>query len=149
VANPELVRFLSPRLTGSNQCCRYQGKTAYLYLKIVEFMIQGRPFLYQAHDGTVCHVSEKGVERIDGWPSRHLIVAFIDGDMAGYAPQGFLINSSVKLILAVSPKGAVNQPWVKQGGEELNITTLAVDRWSPRELFLTGLVLVLLLSTLD
>ena len=39
--------------TGSNQPCRYQGKTTYLYVRIIESLIEGRPFLYQTKRRTV------------------------------------------------------------------------------------------------
>jgi hypothetical protein len=47
---------------------------------MIENMIEGRPFLYQAKEG-------------------------IDGDKENYEPKGFLIRESVQLIVASPPKG--------------------------------------------
>jgi hypothetical protein len=111
-------------------------------------MIEGLPFLYQAQDGNVYHVADGGVERIEGYLSG-AIVAFVDGDKAGhYEPNYFLRNNrSVQIIMASSPKG-LDQQWITKGGQT-SVTQLVVDPWTPHELFLTGLVLALLLSTLD
>jgi len=109
-------------------------------------MIEGRPFLYQAKDGTVYHVHEKGVQPIESWSSNEDIVAFVDGDKEGYKPNNMLIpRRRVKIVLASSPKGA-NKPWMKDKGR---VTTLATTLWSPQELFLTGFVLGLLHSAFD
>jgi len=97
VVNLERASFLSPGLTGSNQPCRYKGKTAYLYLRIIENMIEGRPFLYQAIGGTVYHVAENGVEAVQSWSSQEIIVAFVDGDEGDYKPDEILLRRSVDL----------------------------------------------------
>ncbi len=149
MVNPERVRFLSPCLAGSNQPCRYQGKTTYLYLKIIEFLITGRPFLYQTKEGSVYHVTQNGVAAIESWSSKTHIVAFVDGDKGDYEPQKFLFASFVQIIVVSSPKGA-DQPWVKQASPSTTIITkFATCLWSPCEVFLTGLVSAFLLSTLD
>ena len=107
-------------------------------------MIEGRPFLYQAKNGIVYHVNENGVEVIRSWSSTEETVAFVDG-YKDNKPGYMLIRESVQLILASSPRGA-SAKWVKQMG---CVDVLTTKLWSPRELFLTGFVLVLLLSTLD
>jgi hypothetical protein len=108
-------------------------------------MIEGRPFLYQAIEGTLYHVGEKGVEAVQSWPEE-ITVAFVDGDEK-YKPNDFLMRYPVQLIVASSPKGA-NHKWTKQTGHASSITKLAVKLWSREELLLTGLVLALL-STLN
>jgi len=108
-------------------------------------MIKGRPFLYESSDRTVFHVNENGVQAIRSWyPDKH-IVAFVDGDK-DYEPQHMLtVNKSVQIILGSSPQGTGGM-WVKQAG---SVEVLATELWSPRELFIAGSVLGLLLSTLD
>ena len=78
------MSFLSRRLTGSDQPCRYQGKTAYLYLAIIESMIETRPFLFQTVGGIVYHVDGAGVNKIQSWSSEELIMALVDGNKADY-----------------------------------------------------------------
>ena len=47
-SNEDESRFSPPCLAGSNQPCRYQGKTVYLYLRVIEFLIADRPFCTKA-----------------------------------------------------------------------------------------------------
>ena len=141
----ERVRLLSPCIAGSNQPCRYQGKITYLHLRIIESLIAGRPFLYQSTEGAVYHVSQNGVEAIWSWSPKTHIVAFVDGDEGDRKPQDFLFRSLVQIIVISSPEGAY-RPWVSPN---IKVTKLATSLWSPHELFLTGLVLAFLLSTLD
>ena len=108
-------------------------------------MIEGCPFLYQASDGTVYHVSENGVEAIQVWLSDEVIVAFVDGDEKNNDPKHMLRRDTVQIILATSPRGA-DRGWMKQVG---GVTTFVTELWSPRELFLAGSVLWLLLLTPD
>jgi len=112
---------------------------------VIQFMIQGCPFLYQATNGTVYHVHEKGVQAIESWLSNEKIVAFVDGDKEDHQPDDMLMAHEVQIVLASPPKGA-HQQWMKQkpGG-----TVLATKLWSAHELFLTGFVLGLLHSALD
>ncbi len=149
MVNLERVRFLSPCRAGSNQPFRYQGKTAYLYLLIIESLIAGRPFLYQTRGRTLYHVAESGVEAIQSWSSDTPIVAFVDGDRGDCEPQDFLfVHPEVKIIVASPPEGA-NQKWLDQTGDNVDFTTLATGLWSLQELFLIGSVLPFHLSTLD
>ena len=130
--------------------CRYQGKTAYLYLVIVEFLIAGRPFPYQTTDGTVYHVTHNGVEAIRlSWLPEAPIMAFVDGDKGYTEPRDIIRHSSVQIVMATSPKGSY-QPWLKQLllGSITCFTELAISLWSPCELFLTGLILAFPASTL-
>jgi len=106
-------------------------------------MIEGRPFLYQAQDGTVYYVNEKGVQPIEFWSSNEYIVAFVDGDRN--EPDYMLLREGVQIILASAPKGA-RAKWIKQTGFA---RTVATKLWTPRELFIAGFVLGLLLSMLD
>ena len=131
------------RLTGSNQPCRYQGITTYLYLKIIEFLLGGRPFLHQTMDGIVCHVTQNGVEAIpSSWSPETHIVAFVDADSGETKLNNVLKDSLVQIIVASSPKGAY-QKWIKQASSDLIITNLAMSLWLPGELYLTGLVLTI------
>jgi hypothetical protein len=108
-------------------------------------MIEGRPFLYQAIEGTLYLAGERGVEAVQSWPDE-TTVAFVDGD-DNYKPNNSLMRNPVQLIVALSPKGA-NQKWTKQLGHASSIVKLAINPWSREELMLTGLVLALL-STLN
>jgi len=109
-------------------------------------MIEGRSFLYQAQNKIVYHVNDGGVKAIQTWSSSENIVAFVDGDEAGYEPDHILRKLGVQIILASSPKGATAR-WVSQRQDHINI--IAIDLWSFRELFITGFVLGLLLSMID
>jgi len=93
----------------------------------------------------VYSVNENGVGAIRSLPSNEPIVAFVDGDENNYGPKHMLRRRTVQIILASPPTGA-NRGWVKQAS---NVKVLATKLWSPRELFLAGFVLGLLLSTLD
>jgi hypothetical protein len=122
---------------------------AYLYLRIIESLIAGRPFLYQTKGGTVYHVAQNGAAAIpSSWSPETHIVAFVDGDKGDCEPKGFLFSFLVQIIVASSPKGAYYR-WIKQAGSNTIVTKLATSLWSPRELFLTGLVLAFLLLTFD
>ena len=107
-------------------------------------MIEGRSFLYQGLDRTVYHINENGVRAIQSWSSGE-IVAFVDGDRKSYEPPLMLLNKNVQIILASSPKGA-SEKWTEQAG---SVKVYATQLWSPRELFVAGFVLGLLLSTPD
>ncbi len=125
----------------------------YLYLRITECLIEGCPFLYQTKGGTVYHVAQNGVEAVRDWPLENPkthIMAFVDGDKGDCEPKEFLFYPSVQIIVATSPRG-VNQKWVWQAESDYEtiFAKLATDLWSPQELFLTGLVLAFLLSSLD
>ena len=141
---PGTGEFLVSHLTGSNQPYHYQGKTAYIYLRIIENMIEGRPFLFQAIGGTVYHVAEKGVEAVQSWSSEETIEAFVDGDKK--EPSYILRRPSVQLIVASPPSGA-SPEWAKQIGPGSFVTQLVVKPWSENELELTGQVLALLSTT--
>jgi hypothetical protein len=116
---------------------------------MIEPLIAGRPFLYQTKDRTVYHVSQNGVEvNLSSWSPQAHIVAFVESDEGNCEPKDFLRNPFVQIIVASSPKGA-HQRWTKQTCKYTMLTRLATSPWSPSELFLTGLVLAFLLSTLD
>ena len=121
----------------------------YLYIKIIEFLIAGRPFLYQTSDGTVYHVTHNGVEAIQSfWLPEAPIMAFVDNDEGYTRPKDVIRHFLVQFVVATPPKGA-SQPWLDQLlGSMTSFTKLAISLWSPRELFLTGLVLAFLFSTL-
>jgi hypothetical protein len=55
-----------------------QGKTTYLYLRLVQCMITGSQCLFQTMDGTVYHISES-ITVVDSWLDIP-IVAFVDAD---------------------------------------------------------------------
>ena len=138
---------MSSCLTGSNHSCRYQGKTAYLYLRMVEYMIEGRPFLFQSMENIVYHVAEKGVEVVQSWSSKERIVAFVDADHKNsHEPKRMLNRFTVQLVVASSPKVS-SEKWIKQAGHGSCFNQLAINLWSQKELLITGLVLVLLSNT--
>jgi hypothetical protein len=143
---PGIGEFLLYCLTGSNCPYQYQGKTAYMFLRIIENMIEGRPFLFQDVAGTVYHVAENGVEMVRSWSSNNPIVAFVDGDKANFEPKEMLYRRSVQLVVASSPKGAYLK-WTSQTGHASSVTRIATKLWSEKELLLTGLVLTLLFNT--
>jgi len=118
----------------------------YLYLRMIESMIEGCPFLFQATRGTVYHVAEKGVQVVQSWSSIETIVAFVDADQY-HEPQPFLVHDSVRLIVASSPKGII-PVWTKRADLAQSIPQFATELWSYKELLLTGLVIALL-SSLD
>ena len=120
----------------------------YLYHKITERLIAGKPFLYQTNEGTVFHVGQGVVNSISSWRSEENIVAFVDGDEGVSKPKSVLINPKVQIIVASSPKG-VNQKWIKQTGNHTSFTKIATSLWLRHELHLAGLVLPFFLSTLD
>jgi hypothetical protein len=126
------------------------GKTSYLYLRVIEFLLAGNPFLFQSNEGVVYHVTQDGVEVIRSPLSQEdNIVAFVDGDRKNSEPSSILLSMHfVQIIVAASPKGA-DQQWVKQTGVNHTFTILATSLWTPSELFLTGLVFAFLLPTLD
>jgi len=108
-------------------------------------MIEGCPFLYQASHGTVYSVNESGVQAIQSWSSNEDIVAFVDVGEDNDDPEDMLCGGTVQIILASPPRGA-NRRWIRRAG---GVTKLATELWSPRELFLAGFVLGLVLSTPD
>ena len=99
--------------------------------------------------GTVYHVTHNGVEVIRSpWVPETPIVAFVDGDKGYTEPKDVVCHSLVQIVMATFPKGA-HQPWLEQlPSTIIDFTILATSLWSPRELFLTGLVLAFLVSTL-
>ena len=118
-----------------------QGKTSYLYIRMVDSMIDGRPFLYQDLAGTVYHVSN-AITIVNSWGSNSPIIAFIDADRTLAEPREFLRQPSVQVIVATSPRGTT-QSWLKQMGDALIPLKLVTALWSPRELFITGFVVTL------
>ncbi|KAH9952840.1 hypothetical protein BC827DRAFT_1252018 [Russula dissimulans] len=94
------------------------GKTIYLYLRLIENMIEGRPFLFQDIEGNVYHVAEKGVEVVKSRPSKESIMAFVDLDEKKRPDH-----------------------WIKQASPTRPPTQLVVALWSYEELILTGIFL--------
>jgi len=106
---------------------------------MIENMIEGRPFLFQAIQGTVYRVAGEGVEVVRSWSSEETIVAFVDADK-DYGPNHILrFDGSVQLIVASPPNGLPPR-WTKQVPPTAAITQLVVKLWSYEELLLTGLV---------
>lgn len=104
----------------------------YLYLRIIEFLIAGRPFLYQTIEGNVYHVTQNGVEEIwSYWSPKTHIVAFVDGDKGESKPKCFLFQDSVQIIVVSYPEGA-NQRWIEKVGNFTIITKLATSLFAPR-----------------
>ena len=81
-----------------------QGKSSYLYIRMVDSMIDSRPFLYQDLAGTVYHVSD-AITIVNSWGSNSPIIAFINADKTLAEPQEFLRQPSVRVIVATSPRG--------------------------------------------
>jgi hypothetical protein len=84
-------------------------------------MIEGRPFLYQAIERTVYHVTKKGVKVVQLWPSQETITALIDGNKKD-EPKCFLFNPFVQLIVASPLKGAFKK-WIKSGSGLIHFQT--------------------------
>ena len=119
-----------------------QGQTAYIHLRIIGSMIDGKPFLYQSLGGTVYHVSDI-VTTITSLPSgSEEIVAYVDADEKKFEPQMFLRHERVKIIAASSPSGT-HQPWLTQMGNTGFPLTFATALWTDRELFVAGFVISL------
>ena len=116
---------------------------------IIKSLIAGSPFLYQTTDGDVYHVNEIGVEAIGSrWAPKTHMMGFVDADKGRSEPNVVMrLSGSVQIIVATSPKGA-SQKWLKQTGQLVDFTAFVTSLWSPQELFLTGLVLAFLASTL-
>jgi hypothetical protein len=112
-----------------------------MYLKVVEFLIDGRPFLFQTFEGVVYHVSNT-VTRINTWSSSDQIVALVDADKT-LIPESFLRHPSVQLIAASSPASTEQARLWNQGDTSSYVFKLVVDLWSPNELFITGFVISL------
>jgi len=112
---------------------------------MIEHIIEGRPFLFQSVENIVCHVSEKGVEVIQQWPSGgEAIEALIDADEV-VKPQDPVLRESVKLVVASSLKGTKPR-WTKRSGLPRSIKQVAVKLWSYKELFLTGYFFIVMMS---
>jgi hypothetical protein len=76
-------------------------------------------------------------------------VAFVDADAGDSTLHDIIMNSPlVQIVVTTSPRGAYNR-WLKQMGVNICMNKIATNLWSPRELFLTGLALILLLPMLD
>ena len=148
------MKFLPFCPPGSNQPCRYQGKTAYLYVKIIESLIAGRPFLYQTRNGTVHLVNDRGVKLIQSRlsPKNAPIVGFVDGDWRTHTHGGRLCTGycgiSTKCHRSKVDRSNKYPPTIN---DKLftKLAKLAVDQWWLRELFVAGLVLAPFLSILD
>ena len=131
-----LVFFLMLDLTQT------QGKTTYIYLRMIWSMINGEPFLYQSLGGTVYHVSDI-VTTITSLPSGPAdIVAYVDANEKKFEPQMFIRRPWIKIIAASSPSGT-DQPWLKQMGNIGFPLTFATALWTDTELFITGYVISL------
>ena len=121
----------------------------YLYVRIIESLIAGCPFLYQTNDETSYLVDNHGVRLIQSRlsPENSHIVGFVDGDL-GVCKPIYMNGKMVQVIVTSSPE-ILNQKWMNQTSNEKRFINLAVDLWSLRELFITGLVLAPFLSTLN
>ncbi|KAF5376092.1 hypothetical protein D9615_007752 [Tricholomella constricta] len=118
------------------------GKTAFLHLKMVQCIIKSHPFLYQTMHGTVYHVSQT-VTQIDSWSSKEGITAFLDGDQTqpgSCVPKPFLLSRFVQIIIVSSPQDT-KQTWMKQLGVFGYVAKHVTALWSPKEFFLTGILL--------
>ena len=106
-------------------------------------MTEGIPFLHQAKEGAVYHISKKGVEAIESWSSNKNIVAFVDGNGGDYTPDDMLLCNSVQLIVASPPKGAYLK-WTKQIGHASSVIQLVTKPWTYEDVLFTGSVFALL-----
>jgi hypothetical protein len=120
------------------------GKTAYIHLKMIEYMIDQRKFIYQTLEGDVYEVSDTCVLIDEYWSPTAHIRAFIDADSDKFKLQPFLNDRYVQLILASPPKGTSLSEF-KQLDDDGIIRRYVADLWSPSELFLTGFVVPSLL----
>ena len=123
------------------------GKTAYIHLKMIEYMIKQRSFIYQTFDGNVYKVSDTCELINESWSPTAPITAFIDADSQTFKLQPFLDDQHVQLILAMSPKGTLS-PNFKQPANDGEMMSYVAALWSPSELYLTGFLPSLLVSRL-
>ena len=119
---------------------RTQGKTAYIYLRMICSMISGIPFLYQSIGGTVYHVAD-AITMITSWSSGN-IYAYVDADEKNFVPQRFIRRSWIKIIADTSPK-STDQLWMKQMAYNESPITFATKLWTESELLVTGFVISL------
>jgi hypothetical protein len=89
--------------------------------------------------GDIYHFADN-ITLIGSWSPEEFIVAFVDADTASYTPKDILINPLIQIVLTSPPEGA-KQQWISQYPRLMG--TYVTDLWSPRELFLTGLVISL------
>ena len=139
-----IFRFLLSNLTW---CDKTSGKTAYIHLKMIEYMIQRRPFIYQTLDGDVYEVSDTCVSIDKHWSPTAPITAFLDADSDSFTLRPFLNHPYVQLILASSPKGT-SSSYLRQLAQDGIMMRFVAALWSPNEFFLTGFVPSLLVSRL-
>ena len=143
----DLLSIFNLFLSNLTWCDKTSGKTAYIHLKMIEYMIERRPFIYQTLDGDVYEVSDTLVSIDKRWSPTAPITAFIDADSDTFKLQPFLNRPYVRLILASSPKGTSSSYW-RQLAQDGIMRRFVAALWSPKELFLTGFVPSLLVSRL-
>src|SRR3954464_9567052 len=94
------------------------GKTVYLHLRIVQMLLEAKPFLYQTKDGLVFYLGETLTEISANTdipehlaPPSHVFVDF-DGESNGRYPASS-IRRLIKghIILASSPGPTINRNW--------------------------------------
>lgn len=112
------------------------GKTAYLYLKMIEFMIAGIPFLFQTMEGIVYLVQES-IAVVNSWLGGH-IVAFCDADGLSSRPSQFILESHDIQIIAMCPPEGASQKWMEEMGGMSHVMKYVTTLWSPQELFSVG-----------
>ena len=139
-----IFKFLLSNLTW---CDKTSGKTAEIHLKIIEYMIERRPFIYQTLDGDVYEVSDTCVSIDQHWSPTAPITAFLDADSDSFKLQPFLNRPYVQLILASSPKGT-SSSYLRQLAQDGIMMRFVAALWSPNEFFLTGFVSSLLVLRL-
>jgi hypothetical protein len=115
------------------------GKTAYLHLKVIQEMISGTPFLYQAISGTVYYVSQEIIKIDSSWGPKNYIQAFVDGDDQVHWPSAYLENKHIQNIAAMSPRGIHDtKSWRKQYNHGRGVDIYAISLWTFQELYIAG-----------
>jgi hypothetical protein len=115
-------------------CDKTSGKTAYIHLKMIEYMIERRPLIYQTLDGDVYEVSDTCVSIGKHWSLTAPITAFLDADSDTFKLQPFLNHPYVQLISAWSSKGTESS-YLRQLAQDSIMMRFVAALWSPSEVF--------------
>ena len=127
-----------------SHCLFRLGKTTYLYLRLIDRLLDAKPTYFQTEMGDVFFVDKDGVRHVRDYPNhppKEIVVALVDADKLVSEPDGLLTSSSaIRIIVTSSPKNTKDRKWLSQlpiGVGEIYL----MDVWSSRDLFVAGLAL--------